>query len=260
MWLRRMVAVFMIITCIGLNALTLLGILLPDKTKQVASLPQTTVTAASQSLPPIPTLTLSTSPSTIAAGGSSGLAWTTTGSPTSCTASGAWRGDKTPFGSESTGRIATSGNYVYALTCQNVAGKAVSTATVTVGTAIAPPKSIVTTTTPSPIAAPSATYCGGRTPCYGSHDVASHSGSGNCWGWNNERVINISGFDVAFHVVKSGISSIQISHICGHDLAPSLSGQVSAEGQSRNHNQSTKTNADSNEIPYFVGYFDPNKP
>lgn len=263
MWLRRLVGVFMILTLIGLNILTVLGVIVPDKAAKQAALIQ--AAPAQQAVAPVvvvpaPTVTLSGTPSTITAGASSGLTWTTTGSPDACSASGSWSGDKTAFGSESTGRIASSGNYTYTLSCSNAGGKGEATTTVTVGNAVAPAQTHSSTSSPSPAAAVTV-YCGGRLPCYGPKDVGSHSGSGNCWGWNGERVINISGFDAAYHQVKSGISSIQISQVCGHDLAPSLSGQVGAEGKpGRDHNQNTKTNADANEIPYFTGYFDASKP
>lgn len=259
MWLRRWVAIMMILTCVGLNLIVLLGILLPDKNQQlVESLKaqqqtnQTGQTASAQA----PTVSLAGDPAQITAGSSSALKWTTTGNPTSCTASGSWSGAKTPFGAESTGRISTSGNYTYKLTCQNSAGKAEASAIITVGNAKVPPRSHTSSSTP---VATGPTYCGGRLPCYGPHDVAAHSSAGDCWGWNKDRVINISGFDLAYHITISGISSIRISSVCGHDLAPSLDGQVSAGGQTRDHNQTTKDNADPNEIPYFVGYFDPNK-
>ncbi|QQS19423.1 hypothetical protein IPL85_04025 [Candidatus Saccharibacteria bacterium] len=90
--------------------------------------------------------------------------------------------------------------------------------------------------------------------------MAAHGSAGNCWGYNGNRVINISGFDAAYHKAKSGIGSVEVSGVCGKDLSGSLGGSVSAEGQTRNHNAATKSNADRNLIPYFVGYFDVNKP
>lgn len=258
MWLRRLVGIVMIITCIGLNILTVLGIVVPDKTsKQVAAINSSAVTVQPVVQVAAPVVQLSGQPTSISAGASSGLTWTTTNNPTMCTASGSWHGEKTAFGSESSGRISTAGNYAYTLSCSNAGGKAEATTTITVGNAIPPAQTRTSVSTP---VAAAAVYCGGRMPCYSSHDVGQHGVSGNCWGWNGDRVINISGFDAAFHQVKSGISNIQISQICGHDLAPSLSGGVPAEGRTRAHNQSTKSNADTSEIPYFTGYFDASKP
>jgi uncharacterized membrane protein len=257
MWLRRLVAIMMIIVCLGLNLLTFLGLVLPDKTKQLAKSSQNTKPTAGgvANLTPAPTISLTGQPTSIVAGSNSVLNWATTGNP-QCEASGSWSGSKTPFGSESTGRIRTPGNYTYTITCTNSGGKAVASTTITAGNVAAPNHPNTTTTTPKA----GTTYCGGRLPCYSKREVAAHGRSGDCWGWNGDRVINISGFDVKYHQTKSGISNIQISQICGNDLAPSLNGQVSAEGQSHIHNQTTKENADSNEFPYFVGYLDPNKP
>lgn len=256
MWLRRLVGLVMIFTCIGLNLLTLAGIVLPDKAHQVAVQAQQQAAAVEAPLPEAPSVVLKATPSSIAAGSSSGLTWSTTGDP-GCIATGSWSGGKTAFGSESTGRIGTPGNYTYTLTCTNPGGKSVATAVVTVGNAPAPAKTNTTVTTTTN-AGPR--YCGGRLPCYGPNQVAAHGVAGNCWGWNGDRVVNISGFDAAYHVAKSGISSIQTSQICGHDLAPSLNGEQSAGGKTRVHNQTTKNNSDANEIPYFVGYFDASKP
>ncbi len=265
MWLRRLVGIVMIVTCVGLSVLTVLGVVVPDKASKQAAILQASAAKSAMArddghtaLPVAPpTVALSGQTSTISAGSSTGLTWTTTGSPTSCKASGSWDGDKTAFGSESTGRISSSGNYTYTLSCSNAGGVSEASTTITVGTAVAPAQTHTSATTP---VAPTQVYCGGRLPCYGTREVGGHSDTGNCWGWNGERVINISGLDAAYHEVKSGISSIQIGSICGHDLGPALSGQASAEGKTRNHNQTTKSNADINEVPYFTGYFDANKP
>lgn len=260
MWLRRLVAIVMIPVCVGLNVLTLLGIVMPDKTKQLAAKEAQENAAAlvsggsSAGTAPMATLTLT--PTSIAAGSSSALTWSTTGNPKECTASGSWSGPKTQFGSESTGRISKPGNYTFTLTCSNDAGKSTVEAVLTVGNAAPPPKTNTTTNTQT-AAAP--LKCGGRLPCYGPRDVAAHGSKGNCWGWNGNRVINISGFDSAYHIAKSGISSIETSQVCGRDLAPSINGQVAAGGTTRVHNQATKTNSDANEIPYFVGYYDASK-
>ncbi len=251
MWLKKSVGIAMIITCVLLNALVLMGIFIPDKLPKPIAVSSDTPLAAA--LPP--TVNLTATPSSITAGGYSALSWTTSGSVSGCTASGGWTGSKTPFGTESTGRIAAAGNYAYTLECINAGGSVKTSAVVTVGNAIAPPKA-------APIVSSSGgvIYCGGRTPCYSIRQVAAHSSASNCWGYNLDRIIDISGFDAGFHVVKSGISSIAISSICGKDLAPSLAGQSSAEGQTRNHNATTKQNADKNMIPYFVGYLDSTKP
>lgn len=253
MWLRRLVGVVMILTCVGMNVLVLVGFFSPVKVSKVGFLTEAPTVAA-------PTVTISAKPDAISAGSYSALTWSTTGTPDTCEASDAWSGAKTPFGAESTGRIANPGNYNYTLTCTNKGGAAKASVVVAVGPAAAPPPAAPKSNSGGSSSSTATTYCGGASPCYGPREVASHGGSGNCWGWNGDRVINISGLDAGYHQAKTGISTIEIGQVCGKDLAPSLSGSVSAGGQTRNHNQTTKSNADSNERPYFVGYFDSGKP
>lgn len=253
MWLRRLVGAVMILTFIIMNVVVVVGLFVPEKKKP------NTVAEVIAATPVAPTVTLSINPPSVSAGSPSALTWTTSGNPTKCTASGSWSGEKTPFGAESTGRLNTVGNNIFTLTCSNAAGSTQASSTVVVGAASAPPP-VVKKGSGSTTSAPAASsYCSGRVPCYGPKDVAGHGSAGNCWGWNGDRVINISGFDAGYHQAKSGISSIEVSQVCGHDLAASLSGSVSAGGQTRNHNATTKSNADRNEIPYFVGYFDASK-
>lgn len=88
-----------------------------------------TVTVTAQ---PAPIVTLTATPSTVAAGGSSTLDWTATNA-TTCTASGGWTGTRSTSGSQSVGPIAATTSYV--LTCTGTGGTAAQTATVTVGAA-----------------------------------------------------------------------------------------------------------------------------
>jgi hypothetical protein len=256
MWLRRFVGIMIVLAFVVMNTLTIWGLVATKKVTQSAI--QSSNLSQMQATP-APTITLTAEPTSIAAGTSSALSWTTTGNPT-CTASsnipGPWTGEKTQVGAESTGRLANEGNYTFTLICTNKGGTAEAAATITVGAAAAPQQAVTSKTTPS---AAAKTYCGGRIPCYGPKEVASHSSAGNCWGWNGDVVINISGFDTAYHQAKSGIGSIEISQICGKDLGPSLGGGVSAGGQTRNHLQATKSNSSANTAPYFVGYFDSSK-
>ncbi len=79
----------------------------------------------------VPTVSLTASPSSVTSGGSSILTWTTTNSPTSCTASGDWTGSKTATGgTQSMSNLTTTKNYT--ITCTNSAGSGNDTATVTV--------------------------------------------------------------------------------------------------------------------------------
>jgi hypothetical protein len=256
MWLNKTVGIAMIITCLLLNGLVVAGLFVPDKKPPKVAFVNAPAQAAPIVIAP-PTISLTATPSSISAGTSTALNWTTTGGVTACTGSGTWTGPKTPFGAESTGRLSQPGNFSYELSCVGGGGTAKAVAVITVGNAIAPPKAASVVTS---VSSTGSVYCGGRAPCYGNNDVASHTSSSNCWGYNLDRVINISGFDGGFHVVKSGISSIAISSICGKNLGPALSGQVSAEGQTRNHNPTSKQNADKNMAAYFVGYFDASKP
>lgn len=246
MWLRRLVAVSLSVSLMSLNALVIIGLLSPDK----STAGQSAQTAQA------PVVTLTVEPASIAANTTANLTWTSTNDATGCVASDKWSGEKTPFGSESTGKITAPGSYTYTITCKNAAGSGSASATLSVGNAAAPTKSTSTTTGGG---SGGKIYCGGRTPCYGPKDVAAHSTSGNCWGYNLDRVINISGFNT-YHQSRSGISTIAISAVCGHNLAPALSGQVSAEGQVRSHSSGAKQNSDRNVIPYFVGYYDATKP
>ncbi|MBI2285373.1 hypothetical protein HYU82_00930 [Candidatus Saccharibacteria bacterium] len=79
---------------------------------------------------PAPTVALSASPTTVTAGDSSTLSWSSANA-TSCTASGAWSGAKPTSGSTSTGALnATS---TYSLTCSGGSGSATASVTVSVG-------------------------------------------------------------------------------------------------------------------------------
>ena len=253
MWLKRTVAVAMIITCLGMSGLVVWGLFF---TKNVYG--NTDVTLGAIVVAEAPTVTMEVSPNSISASSTAAITWSTTANPHSCTASGSWNGDKTPFGAESTGRMRTAGSFTYTLTCVNDGGTATASAVLSVvnGT---PVPSGTPTPAPTPSPTPTATYCGGRSPCYGAKDIASHGSSGNCWGWNGDRVINITGLDVSYHKAKTGISTIEVSGVCGKDLASSLSGGVEAGGSGHDHKSSTKSNADRNEIPYFVGYYDAKK-
>src|SRR5882672_2047029 len=84
---------------------------------------------------PAPTASLAANPSSIASGGSSTLAWSSTNA-TSCFASGAWSGVKGTSGSQPTGALTASGNY--SLTCTGSGGGTSASASVTVSGAPPP--------------------------------------------------------------------------------------------------------------------------
>ncbi|HEX9812616.1 MAG TPA: hypothetical protein VGA88_11085, partial [Burkholderiales bacterium] len=80
---------------------------------------------------PLPTLTFSVDPTSVAGGASSTLTWSSTNA-TACTASGAWSGAKAASGSEPTGALNVTSTY--SLTCTGPGGSVSRNATVTVNT------------------------------------------------------------------------------------------------------------------------------
>jgi len=83
---------------------------------------------------PLPTVTLSASPSSVSSGESSTLTWGSTNADT-CTATGAWSGDKASSGSANTGALNQTS--IYTLTCSGSGGSASASATVAVAAATA---------------------------------------------------------------------------------------------------------------------------
>jgi parallel beta-helix repeat protein len=79
--------------------------------------------------PPLPTVTLTASPTTVAKGGASTLTWSSTNA-TSCVASGAWSGTKPVSGSQAVASLTTS--KTYNLTCSGIGGATSRSVTVTV--------------------------------------------------------------------------------------------------------------------------------
>lgn len=267
MWLRRLVGIVMIITLVGMNVIAIMGLFVADK-KQTVGL-STANGGSSQTLDQIPTVSLTADPGTVAVGNAAALSWTTTGSPSSCTASGAWTGAKTPFGAESSERFATIGNFTYTISCTNAAGTAEASTTIAVSkTAGASGKSSSSSSSSSGSGSSSGgssagkNYCSGRVPCYSTKEVASHNSKGNCWGWLGDRVINVSGFDAGFHIARSGVASVEVSGICGTDLMPAVSGKVPSADYPRGHEHTlgATSTSDKNYLSYFVGYYDAAKP
>jgi hypothetical protein len=86
--------------------------------------------------PSPPTVSLSATPSSVSAGQSATLTWSSTNA-TACTASGAWSGDKPTSGSTSTGAINQTSSYN--LTCTNSAGSATTSAVVKITAPTIPP-------------------------------------------------------------------------------------------------------------------------
>lgn len=90
-----------------------------------------TATSTGGTSPPAkPTVTISTSPTSVTLGAGSTLTWKTTGA-TSCSASGSWSGTEAASGS-ATETPAAAGTYTYTLTCTNAGGSTAASATITV--------------------------------------------------------------------------------------------------------------------------------
>lgn len=79
--------------------------------------------------PPVPTVAISATPSTVNTGGSSTLTWSSTNA-TTCSASGAWSGTEPTSGSLNTGALNT--NSTYSLTCTGTGGSATGATSITV--------------------------------------------------------------------------------------------------------------------------------
>jgi hypothetical protein len=77
---------------------------------------------------PAPTVQLTANPTSVASGGTSNLAWSSTDAAT-CAASGSWSGSKPTAGTASTGALTASTN-AFTLTCTGPGGSASRTATV----------------------------------------------------------------------------------------------------------------------------------
>jgi hypothetical protein len=101
----------------------------------------TQITATSQGTasptPSAPVVTLSASPTSVAAGGTTALTWSATNA-SSCAASGAWSGTRPTAGSENSAPLFNSPSS-FTLTCTGAGGQAIRTVNVTV--AAAPPPS-----------------------------------------------------------------------------------------------------------------------
>ena len=100
-----------------------------------------TVTVAA--IPP-PTVSISANPTSVSSGSGSTLTWSSTNA-TSCTASGAWSGNKAASGTYGTGALSSSATY--ALTCTGAGGSASQSATVTVTASTPPPTGLSCTGT-----------------------------------------------------------------------------------------------------------------
>ena len=127
---------------------------------------------------PAPTLTLSASPTSVMAGESTTLTWSSTNAD-SCTASGGWSGTKETSGSESSGAL--TGDVTFRLSCTGAGGTVERSVAVTVTPVSAPTVSLA--------ASPDVVNAGGAaTLNWSSENATSCTASG---GWSGAK--NTSG-------------------------------------------------------------------
>ena len=109
-----------------------------------------TVIVNGQPPPPPPTVSLVANPSSVDSGNSTTLTWLSTDA-TSCTASGAWSGNKATAASEAVGPLTTTSTF--ALICGGAGGSAGQSVTVTVNAPPPPPApSVSMTANPTTVA------------------------------------------------------------------------------------------------------------
>jgi thermitase len=163
---------------------------------------------------PAPTASLSTSPSSITAGQSSNLTWSSTNA-TSCTASGAWSGTQAASG---TLAVSPTSNSTYTLTCTGAGGSASSSATVLVAPATMPPA------TPAGLA---------PTPLDSSVTLT----------WNANTEADLAGYQLQYKPT-AGNTWTQINNITGlTDTVTGLTNGTSYDFQLRAVNTSGQTSA-----------------
>ena len=126
------------------------------------------------STPPSPTVSLSASPTSVAAGTAADLTWSSTDA-TACTASDGWSGPRATNGSAATGALSATTSFT--LTCTGEGGTKSSTITVTVTPPSSPTVSL--SVTPANISAGEAS-----TLAWTSSDATSCTASG---GWVGQR-------------------------------------------------------------------------
>ena len=195
-----------------------------------------------------PVVSLSVTPSSIAPGETANLVWSVSNSPSSCTAGGSWTGVKASAGSQPVSQAA-AGTYDYLLSCTNSGGTASATASLIV-------------------AAPTAVYCSGQTPCYGNSQMAAHASIGSCWGYNLTWAIDITSY-APHHKGGTSAGSLESpSATCNHDLHNILAGSATIPGYrdgngstAHSHASTTTTNGATSALKsYFTGYYDSTKP
>ena len=143
-----------------------------------ASPRSTTITINGSLAASKPTVSLSTSPTSVASGGNTMLTWSSTNA-TACTASGAWSGSMATHGSQSMAGITATKTYT--LNCTGTGGSASQSATVTVAAntpAPSPPTAASCTGTSGPLTLKaSAVRAAGISPLLMFFDATGTTGS-----------------------------------------------------------------------------------
>lgn len=190
--------------------------------------------------PQKPVVSLSISPAVIQVGGSATLQWSSTNSPTSCSASGAWSGAKPASGSQNTGTM-SAGSFVYTISCANGGGTGTTSVTLTVN-------------------APPTNYCGGLSPCIGVAQMSQHATQTDCWGYSSYRTGG--SYPRVYDLVKAynGTSKHRQSNVgfwakCGTDITNCLNGNNACGSKTLDHSTNYLLQYSS---PF--GYYDPRKP
>lgn len=98
--------------------------------------------------PPVPTVTLNASATSVAYNGSTTLTWSSTDAST-CSASGGWSGNKSTAGNQTLNPLISTATYT--LSCSNVSGTASQQVTVTVGAAPAAMPTLSLSASPSTV-------------------------------------------------------------------------------------------------------------
>lgn len=152
-----------------------------------------TVTVAATSAP---TISLTSSSTTIVYNGSATLSWSTVNA-TSCTAGGAWSGEKTTSGTQTLAALITSGTYT--LSCSGAGGSSSQSVTFTVQAAVSP----TVTLTASPL---SVAYSGSSTLSWSSSNATSCVASG---AWSGNKAT--SGTQILSALTTSGTYTLSCS-------------------------------------------------
>jgi Calx-beta domain/Putative Ig domain len=105
------------------------SVALSNATGATQGTPAATTVTVSGIAVPAPTVTLSTSQTSVASGGTVTLTWSSTNA-TSCTASGTWSGTKTATGSSTTSALTAASTFT--LSCTGIGGSASASKTVTI--------------------------------------------------------------------------------------------------------------------------------